>query len=163
MNTLRQKLQRSRTAWDRQTGVLLGNWHRAGTDFVSAAGEASTNFGRFVTRESKEWRQYVEATARQTPVTWSPAKVHDVERELLLQISRLLDALQGTVHERLRQLTAADGDESPLEGYDELSAREVVAQAAEWSPEQCAAARRYESSHKQRTTILRALDQRLAN
>lgn len=165
MDALREKLQKSRTAWDRQAGVLLGNWQRAGSDFVTAAGEASANFGRFVSRESKEWKAFMEEAARETPGLLTPAAAQELERELLLQLLRLLDTLQGSVQERLRQLSAptVSDEAAPLAGYADLTAREIVAKVAELDLEQCREVRAYEASHKQRTTILRALDQRLAN
>ena len=166
MEKLRLRVQKSRTAWDRQTSVLVGNWQRAGSEFVNAAGEASTSFGRFVSRESKDWGAFVQEAARETPSLLDSAKAQELERELLLQLVRLLDSFQGTVQARLRQLSAPAVDSDgvlPLPGYDQLTAREIVARVAELSVAQCEAVREFEDRHKKRATILRALDQRLSN
>jgi hypothetical protein len=63
---------------------------------------------------------------------------------------------------------AADGAgaevrvDEPWEGYSRLTARDVTAQLATASPATLAVVRLYESSHRNRRTVLAAVDRRLA-
>jgi hypothetical protein len=50
----------------------------------------------------------------------------------------------------------------PWEGYSRLNAKDVIAQLATVSPESLAVVRLYESAHRNRRTVLAAVDRRLA-
>ncbi|MBX3270866.1 MAG: hypothetical protein KF729_11425 [Sandaracinaceae bacterium] len=61
----------------------------------------------------------------------------------------------------------ADGKPSrrlvmPIAGYDELSAKDALAEIARLTPAQCAVVREHERSNKNRKTVLKALDARAA-
>lgn len=49
----------------------------------------------------------------------------------------------------------------PIAGYDELNAKEIVAEIGRLSEAQCKQVRTHEANHKNRKTVLKALDARL--
>ena len=50
----------------------------------------------------------------------------------------------------------------PIAGYDELNAKQVLSEIGRLSEAQCKQVREHEASHKNRKTVLKALDARLA-
>lgn len=80
--------------------------------------------------------------------------VADLER--LLGISRLRDSEPSTVG------GAHAGGLLPIEGYEELTAAQVVARLSALDPAQLRAVRRHESRNANRKTVLAAVEKRLA-
>lgn len=161
MESLQDKLRKSRTALDRQGVVLMGRWQRAGAEFMGTSHGAAAAFGRFVADESRGWWSYLQAEVAAS----RPPRLDAVERELWLQLARLLDVLQGRVQTRIRQLAARPAEaqvDLPLPNYDTLTARAIVARMSELTRAQCRAVFDFEEGHKKRATVLRALEQRLA-
>ena len=164
MDTIRSKVRKSHTAFDRHRQVLVGRMGRAGADFVAATTEATHTFGRFLGDESLQWWEYLRDELADAPAQLNTARGTPIERELLLQLARLLDALQAKVQQRIRQLAqSAEADDRsglPLPRYDTLTARDIIARAGDLSAQQREAVHAYESRHTRRATVLRALEPR---
>ncbi|MFO0694338.1 MAG: hypothetical protein U0230_12330 [Polyangiales bacterium] len=122
------------------------------------------------------------ATAAKVP---SP---RELEKVVLVALEDALRTIEGRVHERIEWLdkqvgpqlpattktaaSAASSDpvtakepapaKAPLTGYDDLSAKEIVARLERVSDDKAAAVLAYEQAHKKRATIVRAAEQRLA-
>lgn len=83
---------------------------------------------------------------------------------------KLEQKLEQKVEQKLEQTRASEAsEESPLEsllplpGYDELNAKAAISALAELNAEMLEAIRLYEEATKNRATVLRAIDQRLAS
>lgn len=106
------------------------------------------------------------------------------ERRVLESVSELLRELDEKISERLSRLGQIEqkvaqkseqksaseaGEESglesllPLPGYDELNAKAAISALAELNAEMLEAIRLYEEATKNRATVLRAIEQRLAS
>jgi len=86
------------------------------------------------------------------------------ERGMLVQIAHALELLQGRVAQRLGDLAASPTVDPalPLGDYEVLTAKAIVAQLDGLSTDECRAVHTFEENHKRRSTVLRALEQRMA-
>jgi hypothetical protein len=126
----------------------------------------------------KERRERVERQALSTREALKPGAV---ETTVLRSAHNLLEVAQSRVDERLAQAakppkpasakvaskpkaakaTAKKGA-SPLRGYDQLTAKDVVNRVQRLSAPQATAVLDYERSRKKRATVIRAAEQRLS-
>lgn len=87
-----------------------------------------------------------------------------IERELQLleSLETLLEQLQERIRAERERLLEREPSERrfvlPIAGYDELTAKQVLAELTELDETQRAAVRDYEREHKNRKTVLRALE-----
>ena len=166
MESLPKKLLRTREALSRQTHTLVGRTAEAGRVFAGDTAEAGRAFARFVDREARGWVGYAAARRKDAAGLANGARTAlapvSVERRALLGLQLALAQLQARVDHRI---TALDGPArvEPLADYDTLSARAIVAKLADLSAEQIRSLHQIESESKRRATVLRALEQRLAN
>jgi hypothetical protein len=123
----------------------------------------------------KERRERVERQALSTREALKPGAV---ETTVLRSAHNLLEVAQSRVDERLGQAakpTSAKAASkpkaakatvkkgaSPLRGYDQLTAKDVVNRVQRLSAPQATAVLDYERSRKKRATVIRAAEQRLA-
>jgi len=102
---------------------------------------------------------------------WNGAEsfVNDVRPEVAARVpalSPVVDRVEGAL-KQLRalddKLHAAIGARiAPIEGYDELNARDVIAKVEKLNAAELTAVRAYEAAHKNRKTVLRAIDEQLS-
>jgi hypothetical protein len=92
-----------------------------------------------------------------------------IEQEIGKMLSRLnvpgfraQEELDEIVVEGESEAAATESMVLPVEGYDDLSAREVMDLVGEGDAESLEAIRTYEAATKNRVTVLRAIDERLA-
>lgn len=138
--------------------------------------------------ESIEVSPKLPALPREFDASKVPS-VRTIEREVLVRIEKALDRVAHRLNDRVRLLDTLTGPQlpattastkaakangtaksaaahkpagEPISGYDELSAKDVVAKLERLSDEKTAAVIAYENANKKRATILRAAEQRLA-
>lgn len=80
-------------------------------------------------------------------------------RERIVRLSEEIEALSKKIDEQI--VAQAPKMAEPFEGYDELTAKEIVARLEELAPEQLTYVKEYEVAHENRVTILREVDRRL--
>ena len=163
------RLRKSRQAIGRESQALLQKTREASTAFGRETQRATRRFGRFVDSEVRSWRQFIRRGALEL--------VEDVTvvgrpRELELRLWRAADLalvqLEDRVRSRVQALEAGGralgrGTQGPpIEGYESLSAKAIVARLAKLTPEGCRAVYELESRTKKRATVLKAAEQRLA-
>ena len=155
MVALVQEIQESRTrlredveAFLTKGGQARKNLHRATRRSGQLVGEASRELWSALLHELKALRELV------TP--------HRFERELLVRAQAGLASMEATAaawEERIGQrideiaeLTHAQ----PIDDYDRLSAKEIIAKLPKLAPDEREAIVLYERTHKKRATILKA-------
>ena len=152
---LQHRLDRSRRAFSRRHRVLASTLGEA----AKQTREAASDYVAFVAGEGVRWRHFVR---RRKQALQSAA----VERALLVQLHQALAGLQQHVGRRVAELdrpTLVGGSASPpLGDYESMTARELVAALSDLDDEGCRAVEAYEQAHKQRVTVLRAAQKRLA-
>lgn len=166
METIATRVTKSRKNFARQTGALWGTTREATNRFARDTSTAAGKFSRATRKEGQGWLSYA---AQRRQKLWEQKNLVKVdrtalERGLLVQLAQALDLLQARVAQRLTALVDADAHdpELPLGDYQSLTAKAIVAQLDELSPEQCREVYAFEEGHKSRATVLRALEQRLA-
>lgn len=136
----RQSLARRTALWLRQTG------------------DATSAYGQFLVREVDVWKLLV--------VDWSATLTRSVaprslERRLLTRVDSLLDRAHTSVADKLAKLDGIIVTEPPFTGYEEMTARAIVAELGGLDEAQCRAVIAFEASHKARATVLRAAEIKL--
>ena len=164
MSKLSNKLVKSRKAWVRQTTALGSTTRRASEAFAADTVDAATKFGKFARTEVKHWAGYIKSTSPEIAIPTVPApdlSASDLERTLL---TRLIATLKGLLVRARARLEALDGrgEALPIADYETLTARAILAELDELDAQSCRALRAFEAKNKARTTVLKALDQRLA-
>lgn len=81
-------------------------------------------------------------------------------RERIVKLSQEIEELNRKLDAMLAARAAATPE--PFIGYDEMTAKEIVAKLPELSVEQLKAVKAYEVLHQNRVTVLRAVEQELA-
>ena len=148
MESFAEKLRSSRDSLSREGQALLG---------------AGRRFGEAVQEEALGWRSYVRdrATSAVGEVRMIPARF---EARVLTGATERLDRVERALEERLRLLGdgVAEVSGPPIEDYESLTARDIVAKLEELPPEAVQAVLAFERAHKGRTTVLRAASEKLA-
>jgi hypothetical protein len=163
MESIPQKIGRSRQALRRHAHTWLGRTAGAGKAFAGETGEAGRAFWRFLDREARAWREYAWARGRLAAERRRNGRIRmplarpALERETLLRVSRALEAWHRKVEQRLELLEPAN----ELDAFASMSARELVAKLDGLSVEQLQSLHRSESEGKKRATVIRAIEQRL--
>lgn len=146
METIGEKLRSSRDSLTREGQELL---------------LAGRRFGDLVQQEALGWRTYLRDRAL-TTVSEVRALPSSVEARLLTRATARLDRLERTLEDRLALLADEVGATAPpLEDYEALTARDIVARLDALPPESVRAVMAFEQAHKGRTTVLRAAQERL--
>lgn len=159
--------------------AFVGRTRTAGDDFVTSTREAGAELS-ISTRdagaevsdalrsEGEQWRELLAehgaALTQELRLLLLPGAL---ERQLLVQVRSTIDALGHRVGDRLEVLERppalpADPATAPLRGYEKLTAKAVVAKLAKLDADDVEAVAAWERDHKNRATVLRAADQRLA-
>ena len=158
-------------------GVLDGN---AYTLSETGAGEAVQAAAKATKRAARQTRKVPGVAKAEGQVKGAVASEEDlaIDRygqltadEIVRRLPELsqVDLAKIDVYERrhdnrstvLDRVSALRGDE-PWPGYDELTAAEVTSALSEATDERVESVRAYESAHKDRTTVLNAVERRLA-
>jgi len=161
MEAIEIKLQKSRTQVARQGRAFVSSTRKAGSTFVAETSKATSKLSGFAVKETRGWTGYLtERGAEMVPGELPQVELNAIERSLLVQLSRALELLDAKVACRLARL--GDDDVLPLQQYDTLTARAIVTQLDELSDAQCATVLAFEQANKKRTTVVRAIEQRLA-
>ena len=164
MSKLTNKIEKSRKAWARQTNAFGATTRRASKAFTSDATDAATKLGKFARGEAKTWANYIRSTSPELNMAAMPTpdlSPAELERSLLTRLVVTLEALLERAHARLEALDGR-GDALPLEEYETMTARSILAELDELDDASCRAIRSFEAKNKKRRTVLKALDQRLA-
>jgi hypothetical protein len=111
----------------------------------------------FVASEADGWNAYV--TRRRAAVSITVASSDGLERRALAVVERAVASLHGRIRVRLEQLSRGA---LPLPDYESLTARAIVSEIDRLDADACRRLRDHEAANKQRATVMRALDQRLA-
>ena len=120
------------------------------SDRIQAAMDDAVRRGRMTRHDAEELMQsLVEAGRRQTEEL-----LHDLEG----LVGRSLGAAGGTV----RRVTGL-GSTFPIAGYDELTAAQVTPRLDGLSEAELHTVREHERAHRNRTTVLRAIERALAS
>lgn len=156
----------------REASTLLGMETRdAGRTWWASTRAASADFVASVRAELEQLVKSVRDEAELPELPAAPLQGESLEQararvqlELLVRLKRALGTLDGRLQERLDALESAPAIETkapkapkaPLSGYDEMTAKEVVAALADLSEKKRAAVAAYEKANKGRRTVLRA-------
>lgn len=124
-----------------KSGQARDNLQRAGKKSGQLVGEASRELWMALLQELQTLRELV------TP--------HRFEQDLLLGLQSRLSGLEARIGSRIDEIGELT-DAQPIEDYDRLSAKQIVAKLPKLDPEQRAAVVLYERTHKKRATILKA-------
>ncbi len=116
--------------------------------------------------EAKQWARFVAA---QREVALSELRLSllpgGLERRLLAGFMVSLDGLEHRVEARLSELSRRASlpaaPKAPFRGYDELTAKQVVAHISKLAAPSLEAVAAYEQAHKGRATILKVVEARL--
>lgn len=147
METFAEKVRSSRDSLAREGQELLF---------------AGRRFGDAIRDEADGWRTYVRDRAVSAVSDVRALPVH-LESRLLSRASARLDRLERSIEERLALLAEGPVEpEPPLEGYEALTAKDIVSRLDTLEPEAVRALIAFEQAHKGRTTVLRAANERLA-
>ncbi|MEM9074577.1 MAG: hypothetical protein AAGE52_39145 [Myxococcota bacterium] len=123
---------------------LGGTTKAAGGDLIQVVREEFADFSALAREKARAVPGLVEAPEQ-------------LQATMLLRLKRTLDAIDVRVSKRLDDLAQPALDvEVPLEGYDDMTAKEVLAALAELDEDARDAVVAYEKAHKRRATILKA-------
>ena len=160
METITHKITRSRRAFARRHAILFNKTRSAGVDVLDEAGR----YASFVRRETDSWRAFAATRGNHAVhVAKGVLAADGLERGLLTHMAWLLEGARGRVGARLEALDGAERPQLPLPDYDNKTARAILAVLAALDDDACRRIYEFEGNNKQRTTVLRALEQRLAN
>lgn len=121
--------------------------------------DATRAYRDFLVREVDAWRSLVADVG--TGLTRKVAP-RSLERSLLTRVDTLLARAHTSVGEQLARLDGVIVTQPPFAGYEEMTARAIVAELGSLDEASCRAVLAFEASHKGRATVLRAAEMRLA-
>ena len=114
----------------------------------------------FLENEAQAWQLLVRRVGQAAweglaPVAW--------ERLMLTRIDSVLTRVSNKVSAKLASIDGASASHVPLEGYEEMTAKDIVAAIPELSHGVCEVLVAFEEHHKARATVLRAARQHLSS
>jgi hypothetical protein len=141
--------------------------HAASLDLRSGLQSEVTALARELSSEVAELgakaTELRPALAAQSHATEGLERTRQVQLELLVRLKQVLATLDGRVQARLEGLApqtpltqSSKARKAPFAGYDDCTAKEVVAALDGLSAKKRAALIAYERAHKSRRTVLRA-------
>lgn len=175
--SIASRLQQTRQTLGRQGVELVARTRRAARAFGKETREATGHFARAVEGElgglSADLRHRSEASLKKVaPVQLQLAFLEHVDTtvgRLREELRKRMDRLAAATALPAAPPTTAEvaitehvALEAPLPGYESLSAKTIVAKLDRLEPETWEAIRAFEEAHKNRRTVLRAIDRRLA-
>ena len=162
----------------------------AGAKLATTTGRSAQGFQKALRKEALDWQalvlqtrdaykaaleQRLQNVERQALSTREALKPGTMETTILQSARTVLERAQSQVDERLGQAAkpakpakpkaakaAAKKGQSPLRGYDQLTAKDVVNRVQRLSGPQATAVLDYERARKKRATVIRAAEQRLS-
>ena len=151
----------------------------AGAKLATTTSRSAHGFEKALRKEALDWQvlilqtrdaykaaleQRLQKVEHQALSTREALKPGAMETTVLRSARAVLDQAQNRVDERLGQAakTAAKKGQSPLRGYDQLTAKDVVNRVQRLSGPQATAVLDYERARKKRATVIRAAEQRLS-
>jgi len=160
METVVQKAQKSRRAFARQVDALNQSTVGAAATFARQSQQGCASFGGYLVREAHSWGKF--AGDRRESLSWdSRPSPRTIERALLELVAQATGQLHSQIQSRLEAL---DGVQTlPLRDYETMTARSIVSELDALTQSQCQALLDFEHTNKKRTTVMRALQQRLAD
>ncbi len=162
METIRHRMNKSRRAFARQGAALANRSRKATTIFVAETREAGRTFVRFCLREGESWRHHLEEARRQAfQQAVDSLTPPSLQRGALVQLERALQALHEAVKIRIHRLDRQE-PQLPFDDFQAMTAKAIVAELDQLDPAQCRALYDLESRNKRRSTVIRAIEHRLA-
>jgi len=175
----------------RKAGEKFANdTKKAGDAFATTATAATKALTTGLSAEARAWLATIETTSIPAlPREFDSSKLptpREVERDVLVRIEKALDVVALRLNNRVKFLDTVTGPQlpantpstkaakataakaaakpagEPINGYDDLSAKDIVAKLERLSDEKTAAVIAYENANKKRATVLRAAEQRLS-
>jgi hypothetical protein len=148
MTTIHRQLTTQMTQTRRSFGRHTAMW----VGFLEAESAAWQALGRRVGHVAFRWVE--PRSLERTMLT----RVDTV----LTRADRVLTSVSQSVAEKLASLDDGMVTDMPIEGYEEMTAKAIVAEIPNLSETACRALAAFEARNKQRATVLRAADNRLA-
>ena len=166
METVAERFDTTLETLRAQMGAFAERTLEAQRTFASQTREASTELFGALGDETRAWtsllgtkagalRSGEPAGARLSAMS-SAADLGGLERRLLVGMRDVVARVDARLQARLDDRRALTAQEPPLDGYDELSAKDIVSRVADLEPQVVEAVAAYEASHKARKTVLQA-------
>ncbi len=140
--------------------------NEAGSPLAEAASQALDavavvqQAGRSVMQLAQTSTRYSQAEIEQA-VQRALRRLGIPSRERVERLSNEVDELTALIDKRLAERQAAEEAALPLEGYGELTVKQIMDRLNGLNADQLAALRAYEGRHRKRVTLLRELDRRI--
>lgn len=109
--------------------------------------------------ELDAWQALAHDLAAELVGTLTPRRV---ERQVLTRVDSLLTTAHTSVARELARIDGPGAAAPPLDGYEAMTARAIVATLPKLTEQDCRALMAFEAQHKARATVLRAVESRLA-